>query len=65
MCPENPEETRVIIGSMNIRYDIYLFWHCARARTHNLFHNKHTPVPLGHSDGLLELDLALWLGLTK
>ena len=24
MYPENPEGTRVIVGSMNMRYDIYL-----------------------------------------
>ena len=48
---ENPEETQVIIGSMNIGYGIYI---TARNRTHNLFCPKCTSIPLGHS-GILSL----------
>ena len=47
MYPENPEGTRVIVGSMNMGYvsDI------ARTRTRNLFRPKCAPIPLSHSDG--------------
>ena len=47
MYPENPKETQVIVGSMNMGYisDI------ARNRTHNLFRPKREPIPLDHSDG--------------
>ena len=46
MYPENPEETQVIVGSMNMGY----ISDTARNRTHNLFHPKQEPIPLGHSD---------------
>ena len=49
MYPENPEGTQVIVGSLNIRC-IYIS-DTARNRTHNLFHPKREPTPLGHSDG--------------
>ena len=42
---ENPEETQVIVGSMEYISDT------ARNRTHNLFRPKQEPIPLGHSDG--------------
>ena len=45
---ENPEETRVIVGSMNMGYGS----DTARNRTHNLFRPKCAPIP-GDSDGLL------------
>ena len=47
MYPENPEETQVIVGSMNMGY----ISDTARNRTHNLFRPKCAPIPLGHSDG--------------
>ena len=48
MYPENPEETQVIVGSMNMGY----ISDTARNRTHNLFRPKCAPIPLGHSDGV-------------
>ena len=64
MYPENPEETQVIVGSMNIIIiimsstpvsssyeDIGYISDIARNRTHDLFHPKREPIPLGHSDG--------------
>ena len=36
---ENPEETQVIQGSMNIGYDIYIF-DTVRTRTQYLFRHK-------------------------
>ena len=50
MHQENLEETQVIVGSMNMGYDIYPAL-SARNRTHNLFCPKCGPIPLGHSDG--------------
>ena len=47
MYPENPEGTQVIVGSMNMGY----ISDTARNRTHNLFHPRRVPIPLGHSDG--------------
>ena len=47
MYPENPEETQVIVGFMNMGY----ISDTARNRTHNLFRPKCAPIPLGHSDG--------------
>ena len=47
MYPENPEETEVIIGSMNMGY----ISDTARNRTHNLFLHKRELIQLGHSDG--------------
>jgi len=47
LYPENPEETQVIVGSMNMGY----ISDTARDRTHNLFRRKREPIPLGHSDG--------------
>ena len=52
MCPENPEGTQVIVGSMNMEY-ISDTVDTARNRTHNLFRPKRKPIQLGHSDGLL------------
>ena len=46
MYPENPEETQVIVGSMNMGY----ISDTARNWTHNLFRPKREPIPLGHSD---------------
>ena len=42
-----PEETQVIVGSMNMGY----ISDTTRNRTHNLFRPKREPIPLGHSDG--------------
>ena len=47
MYPENPEGTKVIVGSMNMGY----ISDTARNRTHNLFHPKREPIPLSHSYG--------------
>ena len=47
MCPENPEGTQVIVGSINMGY----ISDTARNRTHNLFRPKQEPIPPGHSDG--------------
>ena len=44
MYPENLEGTQVIVGSMNMGNI------STRNRTHNLFHPKREPIPLGHSD---------------
>ena len=46
MYREN-RETQVIVGSMNMGYDIIS--DTARNRTHNLFHLKCVPIPLGLS----------------
>ena len=51
MYPENPEETQVIVGSMNMGY----ISDTARNRTHNLFRPEREPIPLGHSDGRLSV----------
>ena len=48
IVPREPEETRVIIGSMNMRYDIYPT--LPRLEL-NLFRPKREPILLGHSDG--------------
>ena len=48
MYPENPEETQVIVGSMNMGY----ISDTDRNRTHNLFRTKREPIQIGHSDGL-------------
>ena len=45
--PENPEETQVIVGSMNMGY----ISDTTRNRTYNLFRPKREPIPLGHNDG--------------
>ena len=45
MYPENPEETRLIFGSMNMGY----VFDTARNRTHNLFRPKCAPIPPGHA----------------
>ena len=50
MYPENPEETEVIVGSMNMGN----ISDTARNRTYNLFRLKREPIPLGHSDGLAQ-----------
>ena len=50
MYPENPEETQVIVGSMNMGY----ISDTARNRTHNLFRPKREPIPLGHSDSEID-----------
>ena len=55
MYPENPEGTQVIVGSMNMGY----LSGTARNRTHNLFHPKLEPIPLGHSDVNWDPDLIL------
>ena len=58
MYPENPEGTQVIVGCINMGYDIIIS-DTARNRTHNLFCPKCVPIPLGHSDrSLLNLE---WL----
>ena len=46
MYPENPEGTQVIVDSMNLDY----ISDTAKNRTHNQFHPKREPIPLGHSD---------------
>ena len=51
MYPENPRETQVIVGSMNMGY----ISDTTRNRTHNLFRLKREPIPLGHSDFVLGL----------
>ena len=45
MYPESPEETQVIVGSMNTGY----ISDTARNRTHNLFRPKRERIPLGHN----------------
>ena len=47
MYSENPGETQVIVGSINIRY----ISDTARNKTHTLFRPKREPIPLGHSGG--------------
>ena len=46
MYPENPEETQIIVGSVNMGY----ISDTARNWVHNLFRPKREPIPLGHSD---------------
>ena len=55
MYPENPEGTQLIVGSMNMGYDIS---DPARNRTHNLFCPKREPIPLGHAATVTDND---WL----
>ena len=55
MYPENLEGTRVIVGSMNMGYDIF---DTARNRTHNLFRPKCVPIPLGYSDLTFSMSVA-------
>ena len=50
MYPERSEETRVILGSINMGY----VSDTARNQTRNLFHRKRAPVLLGHNDGQME-----------
>ena len=59
LYPENPEETQVIVGLMNMGY----ISDTARNRTHNLFRPKCEPIPLGHSDGrgLDYIDIHIYL----
>ena len=68
MYPENPEGTRVIVGSMNMGY----VSDTARTLTCNLFHPQCMPIPIGHSDGFricdsvveeLQLSKSLFTGL--
>ena len=63
MYPENPEETQVIIGSMNMGY----ISDTARNLTHNLFRPKREPIPLGHSSIFNSLSLlaCFFSGLLK
>ena len=63
MYPENPEETQVIVGSMNMGY----ISDTARNRTHNRFRPKREPIPLCHSDGhrLSHIWEHLLLGIKK
>ena len=49
MYPETPERTQVIVGSLNMGYDIIIS-DTARNRTHNLLRPKCSPISLGHSD---------------
>ena len=48
MYPENPKGTQVIVGSMNMGYDIIYISNTAKNQTHNLFRPKCGPIPLGH-----------------
>ena len=50
MYQENPEVTQLIVGSVNMRYDVIIS-DTARNRTHNLFRPKCGPIQLGRSDG--------------
>ena len=50
MYPENLEGAQEIVGSMNMGY----ISDTARNRTHNLFRLKREPIPLRHSDGLIQ-----------
>ena len=59
MYPENPEETRVIVVSVNV---IWYLSNTARNRTRNLFHPKCMPIPLGHSDDYSTL---VWNSICK
>ena len=52
MYPENPEGTQVTVGSMNMGY----VSDTARNRSHNLFHLKRAPIPLGHCDGPFSME---------
>ena len=49
MYPENPEGTRVIVGSMNMGYDMNPTLPGIELTTY--FRPKCAPIPLGHSDG--------------
>ena len=50
MYRENPEGTKMIVGSMNMGLDVYLS-DTARNRTHNLLCLKCAPIPLGRRLG--------------
>ena len=56
MHSENPEGTKVIVGSMNMRY----ISDTARNRTHNLFRPKREPIPLDHNDGRMVRHTMMW-----
>ena len=47
---ERERETHVIVGSMNMGYDIIS--DTAKNRTHDLFHLKCTSIPLGLSSDI-------------
>ena len=51
MYPENPEGTRVIVGSVNKGH----VSDTARNQTRNLFRTKCAQIPSGHSDTLSSL----------
>ena len=59
MCPENPEGTQVIVGSMNMGYDIYPT--LPGIRTHCLFHPKCLPISLGHSDSHIQVHFVVFI----
>ena len=50
MYPENPEGTQVIVGFMNMGYDIYPTLTGIELTTYSV-RPKCAPIPLGHSDG--------------
>ena len=43
---------------------IWYIWHCTRTRNHNLFRHKQAPVPLGHCDGLIIINIIIILPLS-
>ena len=66
MYPENPEETRVILGCVNMGYDIYPT--LPGFGTHNLFRHKRASIPLDHSRLLLIIGLKstnTWFGYSE
>ena len=50
MYPENPGETRIIVGSVNM-HGIWYLSDTSRIRTRSLFRHKLAPIHLGHRDG--------------
>ena len=44
MYPENLKGTQVIVGFINMGYDIYLSLYY-RTQTRNLFHHRRMPIP--------------------
>ena len=57
MYPENPEETQIIVGSMNMGY----ISDTASNRTHNLFRPKREPIPLDSDEQLGQLVISCFI----
>ena len=59
ICTQEPRigGTQVIVGSMSMGY----ISDTARNRTHNLFRPKREPMPLGHNDGRMLMEILMYV----